>query len=286
MVSVEEKITIEQTIRNSPKAFALFCYLNNYELVIPTIEVSETDHIYYSALQSLPKTNKNSFQNLYQELSKRQVVADQPIIYDNYLLFVLITGLLKFSLDNSWLLSVLKLRGTANEPERSISLSFLNLLHKNNLNTEGFSSITLAGLIKSNEVTVDLTLVQNAFQSNRILSTYIERDLFLASVYLFTNDYIILASISEERIAVKKFESVFLKRVGVLENLLYVFIVVLLFIIWYYLINRYPDIRQWATDTGSLLQLIGIGLFAFILNKIKFLFGKAIKLFFGYRVKK
>lgn len=283
MVSLSDKITIEKSLRESPKAFALFSYLNGTEINIPNSEYSETDRIYYSMLDSLIKNKDNSFKQTYEGLSQRKVLKEQPIIYDNYLLFVLINGVIKFGLNSDWIRFVINLRDTLNEPEKSITTAFINLLNRNYLSTEGIVGIILAALIKQEEKELNTTIIKNSFQSNRNIIQYLEKDLFITSIYLFTNDYIISISISEEGIQLREFEAIFLKRVALIQNVIYVLILSLLVVIWFYLISRYPQVKELANNLGILLQIIGVGLLAFGLNKIKSLFGKLIKIFFGYK---
>jgi len=282
MVPLNEKILLDQLLLESPKAFALFSYLSGKEINTPQDGCSETDRTYYSMLNALRTSNKNLFKQCYDDLSQRRVLKELPIIYDNYLLFVLITGVTKFNLNGDWIKSVIVLRDTNNEPEKAITASFNHLLNKNYLTTEGIPSIILATLIKQ-EGEINTTILRNSFEANKGIGQYLERDLFLTSIYLYTSDYIISISIGQDGIDLKKFEGSFLRKIGLLQNLLYVFILILLVLLWFYLVKHYPQIKELANTLGILLQLIGIGLLAFGLNKIKSLFGKLLKLFFGYK---
>lgn len=127
------------------------------------------------------------------------------------------------------------------------------------------------------------TILKNAFECNKNIGHFLERDLFLTSIYLYTNDYIISISIGQDGIDLKNFERIFLRRITALQNFLYLLILVLLVVVWFYLVKNYPQVKEIANTLGILLQLIGIGLLAFGLNKIKSNFGKLLKLFFGYK---
>ena len=218
MVSVNEKIQIQASLKDSPKAFAFLCYLTGKEINIPQIDQSETDKTYYLMLGALEKNNYKLFKNCYEDLSERKVLKEQPIIYDNYFLFVLINGIKKFNLNDEWIRSLINLRDTNNEPERSITSSFLNLLNKNYLTTDGISSIILASLTKDDQNELSSTLIRNSFESNKHITIYLEKDLFLVSIYLYTNDYIISISIGDDAIKLKKFESTFLTRINFLPE--------------------------------------------------------------------
>ena len=53
--------------------------------------------------------------------------------------------------------------------------------------------------------------------------------------------------------------------------------------IWFYLVKKYPQVKEVANTVGILLQLVGIGFLAVGLNKIKSKFGSLLKWFFGYK---
>lgn len=282
MVPLDKKISIENSLMASPKANALLAYLNTQKVIIPNDDLTEGENNYYGLLDALRRNDKKGFNKIYDEQSKRKLVGDQPFIYDNFMLFTIIVGIIKFNLNDDWIRSVLSLRTTANNPENLITSSFLNILSQNYLSTGGIPSIVLAGLVKSKDELLSSTLVKNSFESNNQISNFLERDLFLSCIYLFTSKYIISISIGEDSVQLKKFESTFLKRVELLQNFMYAAIVIGLFAAWFFLIKHNPKIKDIVNDVDLLLQLLGIGFFAVLLNFIKKRFGDAIKSFFGY----
>lgn len=223
------------------------------------------------------------FKENYQKLCGRKILKEQPIAYDNYLLFTLIIGTSKYGLNNDWIRSVISLRDTTNNPEKLITISFLNLLNENYLTTDGISSLILSALLSINEGRVNSAIVKNAHKANESICQFLGKDLFLCSIYLSSEHYIIAVSIGDEAIALRKFESIFLRRIRQLQNVLYFLTVAFLILTWLFLIKRYPQVKELANDIGVLLQLIGIGLFAFFLNKMKSKFADLLKLFFGHK---
>ncbi|RZK26212.1 MAG: hypothetical protein EOO43_03470 [Flavobacterium sp.] len=282
MVSIDEIIPTERAIHSSPKANALFSFLFGETFIPPVDELNEGEKVYFSLLDALVNNQSSKFLAQYNELNKRQIVEDQPLVYDNYLLFVLLIGIMKFNTSKHWLKSVLSLRKTQNEPEKSITISFINLIENNLLSTDGIPSILLAACLKSDKKDLDTFLIRNSFEANRRIVPYIEKDLFLACIVTFTYNYIVSVSITEDAVKLRKFEKTFLKRVLLLQNIIYGLILVIIAIVWFYLISRYPKVKEFANDLGALLQLIGIGILAVGLNMIKNKFGSMIKVFFGY----
>lgn len=282
MVSLIEIIKVEQALLDSPKANGLYSYLQGKEIILPIGEVSKADSMYYTLLKALSKNNSSAFTIAYNELSERELLTDQPIIYDNYLIFLLLIGLKKFNLSDKWIKELLHLRNTPNEPERTITTSFQNLLNNNYLTTDGAPSIILVALIKISKNEINETIVRNSFKSNNNLSHLLGKDLFIASIYLFSQNYIISVSIGNEAIQLKGFKAIFLKRINLLANLFYGLIVLTIIVTWFYLIRQFPNIKDLANDLGILLQIIGFGLLAYLLNKIKSQLTRLFKLFFGY----
>jgi hypothetical protein len=283
MVSIDERITVEGSIRQSSKANAFLSFLQGVNVTPEKGELNEVEKTYYSLLDSLFKNNSLKFRQEYDELSKRKVVEEQPIIYDNFLLFVLVIGVIKFETSSEWLKSVIKLRTTQNEPEKLITSSFINLLDNNIHTTDGIPSIILAALAKAEKQEVALSVIRNSFEANNKVGMFLKKDLFLACIYLYTSHYIISVSIDDRIVKLKAFELTFNKRVKLLQNIIYFLILVFIVAVWFYLIRRYPKVKELANDLGILLQIIGIGLLALGLTKAKDFFGKFIKIFFGYR---
>lgn len=283
MVSVDETIRFEEALRESPKASAFNSYLQGREVDIHSTTLTEADKIYYSMLTDLSRGKKDSFKVIYEDLAQRKLLKEQPLIYDNFFLFILITGVLKFNLSKDWVKNVLALRETSNEPEKSITISFVNLVNENFLSTEGITPIVLCSLVKQNSRTIDAAILRNAYEGIKQLRLYAGRDLFLASIHQCSYEYIIAVAITDEAINLKNFEITFLKRIRLLQNVFYIVAFLVLLSIWLYLTQRYPKLKDYTNTLNLFLTLFGTGLLALGLNKLKFYFGKSAKHFFGYK---
>ena len=105
MVFVEEKVNYLRSLADQPKQKALFALIS-YETLSPQpSEVSETDIIYYSSIQAVKKDSKVDFSTQYANISRRKVSENStaPFVHDDFLIFALVIGVLKFDCDKQWL---------------------------------------------------------------------------------------------------------------------------------------------------------------------------------------
>ena len=107
MVFIEEKHSYLSSLSNQPKQKALYALVSEETLVQPT-EVSEIDAIYYSSIQAIKKNAKADFSIQYSKISKRKVSKNTtaPFVHDDFLMFTLVIGVIKFECDKDWLLGV------------------------------------------------------------------------------------------------------------------------------------------------------------------------------------
>jgi hypothetical protein len=71
---------------------------------------SERDRITIAAIRSIALNDRSTFEAAYHEIQRRQINAEADWIFDNYLLFALVTAGLKFSADLTFMQQALETR--------------------------------------------------------------------------------------------------------------------------------------------------------------------------------
>lgn len=284
MVPVEEKCAISKIIESNTKSSAFSKFLNN-EAIEDNIEnISPKEYV--KILKAISANNSNDFNKHFEEYTKRSLDKESPFIYDNYLIFALIVGALRFNIKNDWLQKLLALREqNLNEPERSITVSFKNLINSNILTQDGFQSIILSGLVLINKASINATLIKNVIMSNSNLIRVATKDAFLGSILLFSERHIAILASSEENVQLKEFEERFLKRVSILQNAIYSLVVGVLILLWFLIVKNEPQVEKYANTLNAFLGLFG---FAFVwFNKaIRKSIGALLFFLLGYKNKK
>lgn len=280
MVSIEDSYTIQETIDNNYKSKNFYKFLNGEHVVSHD---SVTPREFIPLINSVTEDSKSKFDALYEEYTKRDIDESSPFVYDNYLIFSLVVGVLKYNHNCEWLIKLLIFReSNINEPEKSITISFKNLLKKNYSSKEGITSIVLAGLLLLENPDVNKELLVQVIRSNSNYITSAKKDFFLGAIILFTNDYIQAVSTSTENIRLEKFEKKFLYRVKHLEYFFYVCIIAFVAVFWYVLVNEYPIVDIYISQLNTVLGFFGIAILGFN-QKIRKVFGAIIKWWFGYK---
>ncbi len=114
MVPLIERATYLETINHQPVLKAFHGLLLGRDDT-PSGDIStqsETDQIYFGLVRALQKGNRTNFLEAYTRISRRTVTKNStaPFLHNDYLIFVLVTGILKFQLDQDWIKSVMEYR--------------------------------------------------------------------------------------------------------------------------------------------------------------------------------
>jgi len=128
MVFIEEKHSYLSSLTNQPKQIALFALVSSEVFQLPIGSFSESDTIYYSSIHAIKKNLKDDFRSQYVKISQRKVSENPtaPFVHDDFLIFTLIIGVLKFECDKDWLLRVIRSRARGR-----VTTTFENLLSGN-----------------------------------------------------------------------------------------------------------------------------------------------------------
>ena len=90
--------------------------------------LSERDRITVAAIQSIARNDRTLFEDAHGAIQRRQISEEADWIFDNYLLFALVTAGLRFSADLSFAQRALEARRAAQSgPEADLTEDLLNL---------------------------------------------------------------------------------------------------------------------------------------------------------------
>lgn len=285
MVFIEEKHSYLSSLADQPKQKALFALVSNETFVAPQSEVSETDTIYYSSIQAIKKNSKVDFNTQYAKISKRKISENStaPFIHDDFLIFTLVIGVLKFECDIDWLLGVIR-----NRAKGKTTTTFENLLIGNYQSKVNIQSIVLAFLFLLDRSKISNEQLNEAYNGMCDTNQSFNND-FIRIVHYRAFDIIIqfkLPRDTDEVSRLLEFEACFKKRINVFSIVAYnLFIIGVLFGA-YKVLQLLPEDKKLIVNDLNLIIGLGaiIGLSGNFIPKLKTKFQEMILRAFGYRI--
>lgn len=283
MVSIEEQISYNQRIETNPKMSALKNMLSGQIVVSPDVnlQISETDKIYYEITTAIQTNNKEEFTEFFNKKSKSNPNKDnpQPFVHDDFLIFSLIAGIVKFDCEKAWIKNVIAAR-----TKNHITTTFDNILNGDFFHSENIKSVVFMFLHL-----IDQSKISSEF-ANETYTSIIENN----QIFQNRNDFLIICTVlSYNRIIELKtlpdtqriqllnsFETKFVKRIKVLAWFIQTVILVFLLYSISKMISVKPEIELFFDKIGSvftILSLIGISQ---IVNVSKWLKNQFVRLLF------
>ncbi|MCF8201491.1 MAG: hypothetical protein K9J18_00270 [Crocinitomicaceae bacterium] len=287
MVSLERKINYLNRIGESPKLSAVNQLLNGLSIAQPSEnDLSETDEIYFGIISAIQANNKSEFEKYYSKKSKSNPSKDSPapFVNDDFLIFSIILGVSKFSIDKVWIKNIVSIRS-----KNSITTTLENLLVENYYSTSNIHEIVFMYFQQINQ-----SLITNDF-----LNTTFNRINENTALFDSKSDFQILCAIhaynsilqlkeapsGSEQQLLKLFDESFVKKMKVLSWLLQLGF---LFGLCYGMLQLplySPEVIKKIEDYGYIFNLIGalgITLLGNQLNIIKIKTHELTMRLFGY----
>ena len=288
MVSLEEQMTYIQRIETSPKLSAFRDLLSGQPVICPDNDqqISETDKIYYEIVIAIQTNNKENFTEYYNKKNKSNPSKDNPppFVHDDFLVFSLIIGIIKFSFDTKWIKTVISTR-TKND----ITTTFENILGGNFNHSDNNKSVILMYFHLINQSEISDSFINETFDSiNKNSKLFQNKNNFVIICSLSSYNKIIgLKTLLEtNNIALlKSFERKFTQRIKILAWFIQSAILILIFYGFYVLISINPEIKTLFDKIGSILKitaLIGVSQLGNIFPWLKNLFYRTFLRIFGY----
>lgn len=260
MVSLEYRASYLDTIVSNPKIFAFQQMLLGKDLISDNgNNLSEIDEVYFGLVTAVTNKNKNSFIGFYNRINSRIPSTESPFVHNDFLVFVLLSGIELFALSKEWIKKVLSARSSSD-----ITETFTNISNSNYSSNNNIPEIILAFLDLTNPSLINNEIINRTYNS-------ISNN---AKLFHSKNDFNILIAIKsfdiilynkgiteiEKSNALKEFEKLFLKRTKLISNTLYAAIILagLYFVIK--LVSLNPKIESFLNSTGIILQVIGVGI--------------------------
>lgn len=272
MVSLVDKITYLKEFEDKPKVQGFIQLLNGKDNNSFVPNQSGNDELYYSLLNALITQNKTDFVRAYGDISKRVPNSDSVWITENFLIFILILGIVKFQIDREWINGVLTLRDSRNETFQKTNQTFKNLLSENFTNTDAVTEIVIVFLDFQNLPQLSKELLDKAYLhlSNQTNLLDQHND-FLTVISLRAFDVIVTTKDTpdaSEIVKIRAFRTEFLKRIEILNNAIYWVFVLAVIVLMYKAYKVNPSFKYFLNDLGVILSIIGLALLAGF-NKIR-----------------
>lgn len=271
MVSLIERNTYFNQLRENRKFDLFFSYIFSLPIKFDDQKGNDIDSLFSEMVLSLRDLNRNRFQLVLDKISARDPKSTTPFVNDDFLIFIVILGVKKFELDQSWLNRVLEVRGKVTKENGRIVTTYRNILNSGYNSSENLVEIVLFFEEILGEELIKKGLKKSWFKSivSRDFPHY--KSDFLNVLDLRAN-YLVLEHATSlldegELFQLKKFEAGFLKRVDTITNISFFLLLagVLFLIIWLVFSPKFDSI---IGKVDILLGILGVGIFGFI-NKLK-----------------
>src|SRR5574344_2347631 len=140
MVSIEERGSYLKKIQQIPKINLFFDLLNGKHCAN---DITSVDASYVGFINSLLDDNEQYFKKLYKDFSRKKPFSDSLWINDDFLVFVLILGIVHYKIDTTWIKEAIKARTTQKPEQSQINTTLSNILEKNLSNNGNLYEIIL-----------------------------------------------------------------------------------------------------------------------------------------------
>lgn len=247
-------------VNESPKLTAFNSLMLGRPFTLPSDSYSnEIDEIYFGIVNAIQNNDKSTFETHYDKKKKSNPTKESPspFVNDDFLIFCVIVGVMKFGADKAWIKNIISLRSRS-----SITITFENILTENYFSKSNLPEIVL----------MFLQLIDQSLINNDILNIAYKSISDNSLLFQNRNDFYILCSIraydliielkvapdGSEIVLLREFNAKFLKRIKLLSWLVQSIILVLIFYAGFEIISRYPSAKKMIDQIGSVLKALGI----------------------------
>lgn len=262
MVSIEERISYLNRIKQVPKIKLFFDLLNGE--CLDNNAVTDVDTAYSGFIDSLSKNNEQEFKKLYNDFSRKKPSNESLWINDNFLIFALVLGIVRYKIDRKWIKEAISIRTTQKAEHLSINRTFSNILEDNFQSNDNLYEIII---VFQNFLNISISVEHLDDLYSRIsnnINLFSSKNDFLVCLSMKAIDIIIISKglpDNKEISNLKDFASLFHKRVNTISKVIYVLIlsaiIILVFVFW----EKYA---VFLNAISLVFGLLGVGLLAFI----------------------
>lgn len=290
MVHLEDKYNYLETIKQSAEINAFVDLILYDKIYTPSGEQLQNTagSISLALIDCIRRNDKSMAAELFNHFAKRNPTKDSHWIYDEFVVFALISSVQKFSFDHSWLKDVLLLASQTTDPVlQKVIETFKNIL-SSNFNVKGdFHQISLVYQHISNSEQYDNERINKMF-----------RDLWMLKFPFYDSTFLNIVSLKAIQIAFeakglldpqqyfesKTFVDRFQKRSRIIGALLSVLFLILLALFLALALWKASIINEKLTS--FITSVAGVGITGvFVLHKrLKNFFSNLLRRIFGYKI--
>lgn len=268
MVSLE-RIEYLKTIEGNWKTKLFHDFIIEKKLAPSTTNLNSAIEIsFIRFIKSVSDNNRNAFIDIYSDFSKRKPSIDSPWVYDNYLIFIIIIGVIQFDVDKSWILETINVRQNTNIELKEINITFINILKENYSSKDNLFEIIF---VFQELINIPLSPVEEINQLYENLSSNPDllaiREDFIKLIRLRVIDIIILKKElpnTKEISSLKSFKGTFSKRVIILGKVINLTLITSLMIGIILIRAKSQESQDFIDSISVVLGVMGIGLIAFL----------------------
>lgn len=163
MVLIEKRLKYLDKINTEPKLKLIAFYSMLKVKPVSYDEdkaLSEPDRIYYGIINSIVSNNESDFLHYYKirSRSKPRDKFSSPFVSDDFLIFSLLIGIVKFGVDRDWINSILPIRS-----KNEITETFQNIIKEDYFSLSNIPEIVLCFLNLTNKYLINNDITNRAY---------------------------------------------------------------------------------------------------------------------------
>ena len=261
MVFVEERVSYLNKIQQIPKIKLFSDLLNNKHCVTNEANV---DAVYSGFADSLSTNNEQKFKELYNDFSRKKPSNESLWINDNFLIFILILGIVRYNINRAWIKEAISARTTQKPEHLSINKTFSNILDSNFQSNDNLYEIVI---VFQDFLNLPISVEYFDGLYNRIsnnIDLFSSQNDFLICLSMKAMDIIIISKDlpnNKEIVNLRNFLTIFQKRVRIISKVIYILILTVIIILMFVFWEKYAE---FLNALSLVFGLLGVGLLTFI----------------------
>lgn len=285
MVSLENRFLYMERLKESPKLKAFYRFIHDNEVGLSNYG-NDSEEQFFKIISAIQTNNKTAFEEIYSKKSKSKPNRDSPapFVNDDYLIFCLIVGICKFSIEKTWIKSIISIR-----TRNATTITFENILNENYLSTSNQLEVVLMFLHLYNQSIINNNILNTAYKSIIGNTTLLESRSDFQILCAFRGYDLVIeqkeASEGNEISSLKIFNQTFKTRIKFLSLILHAIIIFCVIYILFKLPIYSPETIKIIDENDHIFTLIGVSGFTFLGEKIPVIKDKSQELLmrlFGY----
>ncbi len=274
MVSLENKSNFFSRINENQKLAAFNSFLLNRPIPKSINEdLNESEEIYYGVLNAIQANNHSNFESCYNRKNKSSPSKDSPspFVNDDFLIFSLIIGIIRFGFDREWIKKIISIRA-----KNPTTTTLENILNENYYSKSNLFEIVLMYLHLNDPSLINNDLLNNTFKSiSENVKLFESKSDFQIICSLRAYDLIIELKEAPNGSTIdllKKFNLRFLRRIKILTSITQAVLLIFFFYALIKLISYLPFLREFFEKYDpvfTILSVLGLSLIGNLIPVVK-----------------